>query len=337
MTDLIKNSDGLYKVPAFVDTHIHGAFGVDTCDFSVDGIVTLAKRLPEFGVAAFCPTTMTIGEDVIYKSFDAVSKATEILESTSEPYAKILGVHLEGPFLSPERAGVQDQSAIVYPKDGYRIIENLKSNFPGLLKIIDIAPELDGAMEFIKEYSKDYVLSLAHTDCDYDTACKAFECGAGSVTHLLNAMNPCSKRNPGVLGAAFDNKDVFCEIICDGIHIDKTILRMLFTLLDEDRIIIVSDSMRGAGMPDGIYKLASADVEVSNGRTYYGTSRGLAGSVTNLSEEVKRLKSFGIDMTKIIKASSVNPLKRLGLSETTSGLFNYLDDEFNLNSSCLTK
>lgn len=334
---LITKLDSGFEVPGFVDTHIHGAFGVDTCDCSVEGIVKLAKNLPKFGVTAFCPTTMTVGKDVIYKSFEAVMKAKDILENSEEIYAEILGVHLEGPFLSASRAGVQDSSAIVKPVEGYEIVSFLESNFPGLLKIIDIAPECDGAMEFIKEYSSKYVLSLAHTDCDYDTAMEAFSMGASSVTHILNAMNSCSKRNPGVLGAAFDNKNVFCEIICDGIHIDPSILRMLFTLISEDRTIIVSDSMRGAGMPDGIYKLATADVTVRNGRTYYGEAGGLAGSVTNISEEVKRLYDFGVSIDKIIASSTVNPLKRLGLGKESLFGTNVLDDKLNLISTSLVK
>lgn len=335
MTNLISTVDNGYKVPGFVDTHIHGAFGVDTCDCSVEGIVNFAKNLPKFGVTAFCPTTMTVGKDVIYKSFDAVSEAIRILEDSDDSYAKILGIHLEGPFLSASRAGVQDSNCIVKPADGYEIVTYLEKNYPGLLKIIDIAPECDGAMEFIEEYSSKYVLSLAHTDCDYDTAMKAFSKGANSVTHILNAMNSCSKRNPGVLGAAFDCKDVFCEIICDGIHIDPVILRMLFTMLSEDRTIIVSDSMRGAGMPDGIYKLATADVLVENGRTYYGDNRGLAGSVTNISSEVAKLYESGVSLDKIIKSATANPLKRLSLGSDALIGTNILDSELNLISTTI--
>ena len=301
--------------PIFIDTHIHGAFGEDISDASADGIVRMARRLPEFGVKAFCPTTMTISEDNIISCFEAVSAACEQLEREGGEYARILGIHLEGPFMSPDMAGVQNKEYCIAPKFAGKIVDRIEQNFPGLLKIIDIAPELDGAMDFIGEYKDRYVISLAHTRADYDTACEAFEKGAKSVTHILNAMNPCGKRDPGVLGAVFDNKDVYAEIICDGIHIAPPVLRMLFAMLPEDRIIVVSDSMRGAGMPDGEYKLADADVTVKGGRTYYGSGGNLAGSVTNMAQEASRLLSFGIDPVKIRLACVENPLSRLGIND----------------------
>lgn len=298
-------------VNGFIDTHIHGAFGEDTCDGNPEGIIKMATKLPSLGVSGFCPTTMTTSFDVVYKAFSAVYEAKSQLEKMNDPHADILGIHLEGPFLSPVYAGVQNKDYCLNPRDGYDMINTLEKDFPGLLKIIDIAPELPGAMEFIKEYSSRYVISLAHTACDYDTACLAFAKGAKSVTHVMNAMSSCEKRNPGVLGALVDNPDVFCEVICDGIHISPPFLRMLFKLIREDRIIIVSDSMRGAGMPNGIYKLADADVEVRDGRTYYGPNGGLAGSVTYMSQEVQRLRDYGVEDDLIKKAAIDNPLSRL--------------------------
>lgn len=301
--------------PLFVDTHIHGAFGEDVSDASYEGIVKMARRLPEFGVKAFCPTTMTISEDNIMRCFEAVAKARDALLDEGGLYADILGVHLEGPFMSPNKAGVQNRDFCIAPVAADKVVDRIESSYPGLLKIIDVAPELDGGIDFIKEYSGKYVISLAHTEADYDTACEAFAAGAVSVTHILNAMNSCTKRNPGVLGAVFDNKDVYAEVICDGIHIEPPVLRMLFAMLPADRIIVVSDSMRGAGMPDGTYKLADADVTVKDGRTYYGEGGNLAGSVTNMRQEASRLLSFGIDPVKIRLACVENPLSRLGIND----------------------
>lgn len=299
----------------FVDTHIHGAFGADTSDADVQGIVTMARGLHAIGVEAFCPTTMTIGSEKIFECFTAVSSAVKILENEGGDYARILGIHLEGPFLNPEMAGVQDASCCLKPSEGYELVEALEARFPGLLKIIDISPELEGGLDFIREYSSRYVLSLAHTKADYDIAVKAFEQGASSVTHLLNAMRDTTKRSPGILAAAYDCKDVFCELICDGIHIHPPVLRMLFDLLREDRIIVVSDSMRGAGMPDGEYLLGSAKVRCSGGRTYYGEHGGLAGSVTNMHEEYEKLISYGISEAAVRKAVYDNPLRRLQIKD----------------------
>ena len=296
----------------FIDTHIHGCFGEDTSDASPEGIVKMARELYKIGVSAFTPTTMTIPFDQIKRCFDSIARAKDILESSHEPYAKILGIHLEGPFLNPSRAGVQAESACAAPSDGIKFTESLESDYPGLLKIIDIAPELKGGMEYISHFKDKYVISLAHTDADYETACRAFEAGAKSVTHLLNAMNGCEKRAPGILGAVFDNPDVYSEIICDGIHIEPSVLRMLFKLLRDDRIIIVSDAMRGAGMPDGEYLLGPAKVQKREGRTYFGPHGGLAGSVTTVPEMAVRLNSFGIDRECIFAASSRNALDRIG-------------------------
>lgn len=297
----------------YIDTHIHGAFGFDTSDANADDLVSMAKQLPKLGVKAFCPTTMTIPVDKIFRVFEAVSKAKDILENSGEAYAEILGIHLEGPFMSPLMAGVQDSSCCIKPSDAFAIVDKLESDFPGLMKIIDIAPELDGGIDFIREYKDKYCVSLAHTKADYDIACKAFEAGAKSVTHLMNAMNPCLKRDPGILGALVDFPDVYSEIICDGIHIDPSYLRLLFRVLRNDRIVVVSDSMRGSGMPDGMYKLADVDVEVKNGRTYYGPNGGLAGSVTYMAQEAERLIEYGMTQEQVHLSCLINPLSRLNI------------------------
>ncbi len=331
------DATGMYVTPGFIDTHIHGSFGADTSDGSLEKIITMCERLPEFGVAAFCPTTMTESESVIDSALHAVSEARKL---PGRGGALILGVHLEGPFMSPEMAGVQDAASCISPADAAPVIDRFESRYPGLIRIIDVAPELEGGIDLIRLMADRYVMSLAHTSAGYDKAIEAFDAGATSVTHILNAMNAMGKRSPGVPGAVFDRNDVFVEMICDGIHIAPPIIRMMFKMIPEDRMIVVSDAMRGAGMPDGIYKLAEADVEVRGGRTYYGPEGGLAGSVTNLAQEAARLYSYGIDRETIIKAMTVNPLRRLGIDPCETGLgtlmpgkarsVNILDDELHL-------
>lgn len=296
----------------YIDTHIHGCFGCDTSDADPDGIVTMSRKLAGYGVTAFMPTTMTLSFDDIRRCFEAVATAKDILRADDMPHAEILGIHLEGPFLNPSRAGVQAESLCVAPDCGVGFIRELEASFPGLLKIIDIAPELDGGMDFIREFKADYVISLAHTDADYETSCEAFECGASGVTHILNAMNGCEKRSPGILGAVADHPSVYSEIICDGIHIDPAVLRMLFRILPQDRTVVVSDAMRGTGMPDGLYSLGSVQVQKKDGRTYFGPEKGLAGSVTGIWEMASRLKGFGISDEQIIRSTYDNPLRRIG-------------------------
>lgn len=315
----------------YVDSHIHGCFGEDTSDFSPEGLVKMARLLPSFGVTAFYPTTMTISCDDICRCFEAFVKAREMLCLEDSCHASLMGIHLEGPFLNPDMAGVQALEHCLTPAEGIKLPSMLEERFPGVLKIIDIAPELDGGYEFIREYSSSYTLSLAHTKADYETASKAFECGASSVTHVLNAMGGCSKRDPGVLGAVFDNASIRTEIICDGIHIDPTVVRMLFKLLPEDKIVVVSDSMRGAGMPDGIYKLGPADVLCKGGRTYFGPGGNLAGSVTNMAAEAANLLRFGIPLERIVKACCINPLTTLGeLFDGEGDSYIKTDDDLNI-------
>ncbi len=301
----------MMDIPGFVDTHIHGAYGVDVSDADPEGIKLLSRSLRRDGVISFCPTTMTLAEDDIKRVFEAVSAAKAELEAEGGEYSEILGIHLEGPFLNPEMAGVQDSSVLKVPGEGAGLIESLEKDYPGLLKIIDIAPELPGGFEFIEEFSKRYVISLAHTTADYDTAHRAFEKGARSVTHLMNAMPPSLKRDPGILGAASEDNRIYCEVICDGIHISPPYLRMIFKLIDRKRLIVISDSMRGAHMPDGEYYLGSARVTVRKGRTFLGGNGGLAGSVTYMAAEAENLLKYGIPKEDVALACYSNPLERL--------------------------
>lgn len=291
-----------------IDTHIHGAFGFDISDGISDDIISLARKLKSKGIDAFCPTTMTMPVYRIFKAFEAVSIAKDKLNKELD--SDILGINLEGPFLSSDYSGVQNSSDLLSPDEGFKLIESLEQEFPDLLLIINIAPELPGAIDFIKEYKDRYSISLAHTNCDYDIAMEAFDSGANSVTHTLNAMKDTTKRNPGVLGAAFDS-NAYTEFISDGIHISPTVLKMMFKTINQDRIIVISDSMRGTYMPEGTYKLGEANVLVKDGRTYYGPTGGLAGSVVLLPDQLDRLRSYGISEDTIIKSTTINPLRRL--------------------------
>ena len=302
----------LLAVPGYFDSHIHGSFGYDASDGNADDLVSMAQRLPSFGVSVFLPTLMTLDEEKILKAAQAVSEADERLKSFDGPYAAIAGLRLEGPCLSPSMAGVQDPDSLVSADKLSEVITKLESGFPGLVRMIDLAPETDGAIDLVKQYKDRYVFSLAHSVCDYDKASEFFKAGGKCLTHALNAMRPCLKRDPGPLGAAFDNKDSYVEVICDGHHVNQTVLRMLFNLFD-GRIAVISDAMRAAGMPDGTYDLGGTPVESRGGRTYFGPSGNLAGSVSNLSEESERLFSYGVPEKSIVRALAQTPKERLGI------------------------
>ena len=330
--DLLEEKDmsGFTALPGFFDSHIHGSFGYDVSDGRAEDVMKMASLLPSFGVSDFLPTLMTLEEEAILRAAGAVYEAKQKLSAVDLAYAEIAGLRLEGPFLSPLRAGVQDPAKLVSADKFISIIEKLESDYPGLLKMIDIAPELEGAMDLVKELKDRYVISLGHSDCDQKIADEFFKAGGNSLTHALNAMRPCLKREPGPLGAAFDNADSYIEVICDGIHVDPSVLRMLFKLF-EDRIIVISDAMRASGMPDGIYDLGGTPVESRGGRTYFGQNGNLAGSVTNPAQEAIRLFSYGISKNTIVKALADTPRKRLNINKT--GCLRdiaFVDDEMRL-------
>ena len=329
-----KDMGAYFAFPGFFDSHIHGSFGYDVSDGRAEDVVKLASMLPSFGVSDFLPTLMTLDESSILLAADAVSEAKIKLSGSDSAYAKIAGLRLEGPFLNPLKAGVQSPDNLVTAEKFASIVEKIESEHPGLLKMIDLAPELDGAMDLIKELKDKYVISLAHSDCDYMTADEFFKTGGRSLTHALNAMRPCLKRDPGPLGAAFDNGGAFIEVICDGIHVDPSVLRMLFKLF-EDRVIVISDAMRASGMPDGTYDLGGTPVESRGGRTYFGSSGNLAGSVTNPAQEAQRLFSYGISRDLIVKALTEAPRKRMKVNNggRSGGLTEdlvFLDSEMRL-------
>ena len=333
------NDHSYFVTPGFIDTHIHGAFGYDTGDHDAKGVCEMAYKLATVGTAAFCPTTMTISVEDIFKCCDSVFEAKKLLKESSRPHSEILGIRLEGPVFNPKKCGVQDPANCISAKEGIELISELDSRYPGLIKIIDISPELQGSLDLIDKFKDRFVFSLAHTDADHDVAQEALLRGAKSITHALNAMQPILKRATGVLGAAIDTGS-YIEVISDLHHIDKAMLRLLYSDVFENKVITISDSMRGALMPDGIYDLGGTDVEVRGGRTYYGEGRDLAGSVTFLSEEFRNLMNIGVDAKRCVDSLTVNALRRMSLENKASlpgviepgrpAAFNFFDKEYNL-------
>ena len=304
----------LLLVPGFIDIHIHGASGQDTSDGNVKALETISSYLAEKGVTGFCPTTMMIPDDSILK----VLKSAEDFRREDHPGALMLGLRMEGPFLSKEKCGVQNPEYAKEPSSKY--IEELLSGYPeDLVRIIDIAPELPGSEEAIMHLKEKYILSMAHTAADYDCAKKAIGHGVRHGTHLFNAMNPLSHHEPGAVGALLEDPDATCELICDGLHVHPAVLKLAWKLLGEDRVVVVSDAMRAAGMPDGEYDLGGTVVKVSGGRTDFGNGR-LAGSTTDLYSEFLFLLSMGIPVTSALRSVSINPARVLGIEDMTGSL-----------------
>ncbi len=305
--ELVIESEGYTIVPGFVDIHIHGCMGADTCDGSREAIDTMARFLLSHGVTSFCPTTMTTGTEVIEKALSAAKKCAK---NPLQDGARVVGVHLEGPFISKEKKGAQRESAILPPDS--RLLSQWYRESEGLVKLVVAAPETEGAIAFGEKASELCTVSVAHTMADYEKAKEAFSHGFTHATHLFNAMTGLSHRTPGVVGAVFDDPEVTAELICDGIHVHPAALRIAFRLLG-DRAVIVSDSMRANGLEEGVpFDLGGQMVTVKEGKATLPDGT-IAGSVTNLHQEVKNLVSWGIPFPQAVKAATLTPAKVIGM------------------------
>lgn len=302
--DDIIEAEGLYAIPGLTDIHFHGCVGYDFCDGTPEAIKAIADYESRCGVTSIAPATMTLGYEELTKIFENAASYQ------NEQGASLVGINMEGPYLSHAKKGAQNE---VYLKpaniEDFRRMQQLSG---GLIKLVDIAPEEEGAMDFIKAVKDEVVVSVAHTTADYDTASKAFLNGASNVTHLYNAMPPFSHRDPGVIGAALDAEHVKVELICDGVHIAPSVVRATFKMFGDDRIILVSDSMRAAGLEDGEYSLGGQKVFVTGNKATLvdGT---LAGSVTNLLDCMKTAVSMNIPLESAVKCATVNPAKQIGI------------------------
>ena len=308
--DLAVDCGGEYTVvPGFVDVHIHGCAGADTCDGTRESLETMARFLLSHGVTSFCPTTMTTGRDVMEQ---ALLAAKDVMEHPVEEGARVVGVNMEGPFISKERKGAQKEEDILAPD--LELFRHFWEISGGIIRLVDIAPEQPGGLEFAREASKLCTVSIAHTTADYCQAKAAFDSGITPATHLFNAMSGLNHRAPGVVGAVLEDQRVRGELICDGFHIHPSVLRTAFQVLG-DRALVISDSMRANGMPEGEpFDLGGQMVTVRGGKATLEDGT-LAGSVSNLHQEVKNLVSFGIPFPQAVKAATLIPARAIGLDQ----------------------
>ncbi len=279
-------------IPGFVDVHIHGFHGVDSSDCKFDKI---GDALANEGTTSWVATLMT----------DSVDNLERITKSNSpKGKANFLGFHLEGPYLSANASGAQNLDYIKKPDiEEYKRFENVK--------MITVAPEIEGAMEFIK--AVDCVVCIGHTECDYETAIEAMENGANCLTHTYNRMPPILHRAPGPIGAAVE-KGAYAQLICDGNHVRKAVVLATYRMFGSDRLLLISDMIRPAGMPDGVYDSGGYDVYLKNGEARLKEGN-LAGGYISLLGAVKTAVSFGIDFYEAVKMASQTPSELLGLNK----------------------
>lgn len=305
------DGEGCYAVPGLIDMHFHGCKGYDFCDGTKEAIEAIAKYEESIGVTAIAPATMTLP----VKELERILAVAADYNREAHDGADLIGINMEGPFISAEKKGAQDERNIILCDE--KVCRRFLRASEGLVKFVGIAPEKnEDAAEFIRKMKEEVHISLAHTNADYDTAKEAFDAGACHAVHLFNAMPAFAHRDPGVVGAVSDSPHVNAEIICDGVHIHPSMVRAAFKMMGAERMILISDSMRAAGMPDGRYMLGGLEVDVAGNRATLASNGALAGSATNLMDCMRTaVKDMGIPLEEAVACATVNPAKALGVYE----------------------
>lgn len=305
------NAENMLVLPGLVDIHSHGAMGYDFSDGSIEGLKEILAYQYAHGITSYCPTTMTLSGEKLLSIFQAMQNW-----KNEKGLSKIVGLNMEGPFLDPEKKGAHKEEYISAPNA--ELFRECNKACGNLIRLMTVAPNMESAMELIQELKEEVVISLGHSSADYKTAKAAFEAGASHVTHLFNAMNPFEHRAPGLIGAAAENENCMAELICDGIHVHESMVRAAFKLFP-DRIVLISDSIRAAGMGNGTYDLGGQQVTVSGNKACLADGT-IAGSVTNLLDCLCNAVSFGIPLEKVIAAATMNPAKSIGIFHETGSL-----------------
>ncbi|MBQ8081965.1 MAG: N-acetylglucosamine-6-phosphate deacetylase [Clostridia bacterium] len=299
-------ADGLYALPGLVDIHFHGAMGADLCDADPEGLQRIADFEASKGVLAICPATMTYPEALLSRVMATAA------HHPNRSGADLVGVNMEGPFISPRKVGAQNPEYVAAADPA--MFRRLQGNANGLIKLVDVAPEEPGNLDFIAECADEVRISLAHTEADYETATEAFRRGAKHMTHLYNAMPQITHRAPGPIIAAREN-GATVELITDGVHIHPATVRFTFAYFGADHVILISDSMRACGLPDGQYDLGGQAVDVRGNRAVLAADQQtIAGSVTCLYDCMRTAAlTMGVPLEDAVRAATENPARAIGV------------------------
>lgn len=305
------DAEGLLVLPGLVDIHSHGAAGEDFSDGNPEGLKKILQYEKRCGITSYCPTSMTFPKERLRQIFASIKGAQ------TEDGATVVGINMEGPFLDPAKKGAHVEKWIAAPDVAF--VRELNQDADGLVRLVTLAPNMDGAEEFIKEMHEEVCISLGHTAADYDCASRAMKLGAHHVTHLYNAMQPFRHRAPGLIGAAMDDPECMVELICDGYHIHPSAIRAAFRMFGPERVILISDSMRATGMENGTYELGGQEVTVQDRKAVLKDGT-LAGSATNLYGCMCKAVEFGIPLEQAIMAATANPARSIGIFDRVGSI-----------------
>lgn len=306
------DASGLKVLPGLVDIHSHGAVRHDFSDADVDGLRTILQYEKSHGITSYCPTSMTLPKEELLKIFQTAKDVEQ-----DETCARIVGINMEGPFLDPVKKGAHVEGYIRKPDIEFFRACNEAAG--GMIKLVTLAPNMEGSEEFIRELHNEVVISIGHTAADYGCAAEAMKEGALHVTHLYNAMNSMGHREPGVIGAAADNQDCMVEMIGDGIHIHPVTVRNTFRLFGDSRVVLISDSMMATGMENGLYELGGQEVTMKDRKATLADGT-IAGSATCLFDCMKCVISMGVPEREAILAATANPARSIGIYDEVGSL-----------------
>ena len=327
-------------LPGLLDTHIHGIKGYDVNNGKIDDILGMSKTLVEYGVTGFLPSTVTASHEELVNICRCIKEAYEEWNLNPTPIgARILGLHLEGPYINPEKRGAQNPKFIRKPN-----IKEIKEYYHasnGLLKMITLAPEIEGCLEIISELTRlGITVSLGHSNASYDITVKAIVRGASRATHLFNAMRGIHHRDPGLIIALLEHPNVYIELIADLIHLHPSILRFVVRHVGSSRVILISDSISATGLSDGVYNLGELEVHVKGGIARLSDGR-LAGSTLTLNKALINMVNLGFNLIDVVKMTSFNPARNLGIKGLGDirpgfyGDFAVLDAEFRVKATII--
>ncbi len=308
--------DNWIVVPGFIDQHIHGAVGSDAMDGTEEDIAKMAIAVASEGTTSFLPTTMTQSPENITKALEAIR---DYMAKNCQTGAKVLGVHLEGPYISPDFIGAQPLEYVQSPNvESFKKYQQASGDN---IRIVSLAPEVEGSDSLIKYLKENKIVaSIGHTNSKYADVEKALKAGASNVTHTFNAQKPLHHREIGTVGSALLFDELNCELICDTIHVSVPAIKLVVKSKPADKVTLITDAMRAKHMPDGDYELGGQPVIVVNGeaRLHNGT---LAGSVLKMNNAVKNVhKLAGIELTKVLDMASINPAKNIGVENVRGSI-----------------